>query len=308
MSFIGKIAYLALFPGALSLLLAGAAARGTLEAVSAVLKAPRDTPSASLYSIYERFSAKPARAGFLSSAVLWTAPPARLFAVSWVVCVVTGFLDGDTVLVFFLMLLALAAQLVVPRTSGEPVGVSMENAAVLGCAVALALALAGVSLRTGEVEVASIISWQVRNGFLVASSAGGALARSGSILGLVGALVAGLALMGLRPFRRAGPAGSQGDAREGLSGPPLAALQVSDAAMLIAAPLLVVSLFMAGGASNFYEIAFWALKVLGVVVLCGVIDAVACRFARRRALAFVSGAGCAAALAGFLLVWIGASL
>lgn len=308
MSFIGKIAYLALFPGALSLLLAGAAGRRMLETVSVVIGAPRDAPSAGLASIIGWLSTEPAREGVFSSALAWTAPPVKLFAVSWVACVILGFLDGDLALVYFLLLLALAAHLVIVWTTVEPSGGNnawMEGAAALGCAVALGLVMAGVSLRTGEVEVARVIGWQVKNGLLVGSGAGGALAQAGSALGLAGALVAGLGLMRLRPFRSVSAGGPAGGTAEGLSGPPLATLLAAEAAMLFVSPLLVVSLFLAGGAGTWYEVGFWALKVLGVLALSGVADAVTARFAGKRALVVLSVAGCAAALAGLLLIWVG---
>ena len=311
MSFAGKIVYLVLFPGALTLLLTGAAARLVLGAVSAAARAPRDVRPPGLLSIYSSFAGEPRGEAVFAGAVVWAAPPARLFAVSWVACIVSGFLEGDLVLVYFLLLLALAARLAASHAAGvveRGPDATAEYGALVGCAAALGLALAVVALRTGEVEFSRVLNWQVQNGSLIAHTGDGALALAGSALGLAGALIAGLGLMRLGPFHVQGRAGAHGDAPVRLAGPPLAVLEASDVAMLAVVPLLITALFFAGGAGTWYQVAFWALKVLGVLVVSGAVGAACARLKGSHALAVLPGVGCALALAGLIMVWTGASL
>lgn len=92
-----------------------------------------------------------------------------------------------------------------------------------------------------------------------------------------------------------------------ITGPPLALLRVAQTASLAVIPILVTALFLAGPASNWYEVTFWILKVVGLLLLLGVIDMVSARAGSDRVLRWSLGLGGGLALAGFILIWVGVS-
>lgn len=312
MSFVGKLVYLALFPGLLFTCLAGLTARGLLGGMTGVVTggSPRG-PAIGLTGALRLLTAECIPAGGPLHAVMWIAPPVELFALSWVSCLIFGFLGGDLVLLFTLLLLSSAAGMLICFASGNPrvrQNGPSEAAAVLGWAVPLALVIAGVSLRTGEVTVAGLIDWQAGNGGLLWSTAGGgSLAVAGTAMMLAGSLVSVLLLLRFRPLGRGLFSDAPGGVAQDISGPPLALLRMAETASLFVVPLLLVALFLAGPASNWYEVSFWALKVVGLLVLLGVVDMVSARARTERLLLWSVGAGGGLALAGLVLIWVGVS-
>lgn len=252
-------------------------------------------------------------AGGPLEALSWLAPAVRLFALSWVSCIIMGFLGGDLLLVFTLLLLASSADLLLCFASSNPrvrQNSRPEAASALGWAVPLAFVIAGVclrigALRPGEMTVAGLLKWQADNGILLGSAVGGAFAQVGTALALVAALICALALMRLRPFGRGYFSDAPGGVAADLSGPPLAALRMSEAASLFVVPLLVVALFLGGPASTWYEVVFWVLKAVGFLLLFGIADLMSARLRSDRVVLWLLGAGSALALAGLLLVWVG---
>ncbi|MBU4301275.1 MAG: NADH-quinone oxidoreductase subunit H [Actinobacteria bacterium] len=312
MAFVGKLAYLALFPGLLFIYMAGLAARGLLGGMSGVVTggSPRG-PALGLPGVLRLLTAECIPTGGSLSAVIWLAPPVMLFALSWVSCMLFGVVGGDLALLFSLLLLSSAAVILICFSSENPrvrQNGRSEAAALLGWAIPLALVIAGASLRTGEASVAGLIDWQVRNGGLLWSmEGGGALAVAGTAMMLAAALLCALLLMRLRPLGRGmfseAPAGIAQD----ITGPPLALLRIAETASLAVAPLLLTALFLAGPASNWYEVAFWVLKILGLLLLLGIVDLVSARARSDRLLPWSLGVGGGLALAGLVLVWLGVS-
>jgi hypothetical protein len=305
MSFLGKLVYLSLFPGAAFLVLAGSLAGAIAEWVRGTEKGGAE--GANRFSeLWRPFTG--GRDGEDPAHTLtWIVPPIRLLSVAWVSCILFGFLEGDTVLVFALLVAWAASDLLLSRVYGDGEAEDRQAhkaTAALGWALVLATVLAAISLRTGEVELSRIIHWQADNGMLVASVSGaGSLTTAGIDLAFLAALLAAISMMGLEPFGRGWSAG-RGES-PGIPGPALAAMRASEMAMLVTAPLLLVALFLAGPAGNWYESLFWALKVIAILAA----TALACRAAagwRARALEpYLAGAAAVLALAGLALVWAG---
>ncbi len=312
MAFVGKLAYLVLFPGLLFIVMAGFATRAVLTGMKSVVTGGHvEGPPACGWSLARQFTSECVATGGSLHAVQWCAPVVKLLALSWVSCIALGFLGGDVVLVFSLLVLAAAADLLLffssanPRVRQNALGQAL---CVLGWAVPLAFVLAGVVLRTGEVSVAGLAKWQVDNGVMVASSSGGALSQAGSALGLTAALVCGLSMARMRPLGRGLFDEPPGGVTSDLSGPPLAMLRLSDAATLIVVPLVLVLLFFAGPYKAWYEIAFWGLKVLGLLIVLGAVDLVFPRMRSNRAFLWSLTVAGALALAGLGLIWAGVSV
>lgn len=310
MVFVGKIAYLLLFPGMLFVLLAGLAARAVLAGVgTAVAGRERRGAGAGTGFLFSAPRSECIATDGSLHAVTWIAPVVKILALSWVSCLVFGFIRGDLVLLFALLLLASGADVVVAFTSGNPrvrQSAWPEAASLAAWAVPLGLVVATVSLRTGDPTLSGLIKWQSTNGALVAAR-GGAAAQAGTVLALVAALAAALALARLRPLGRGYLSDAPGGLLDDVSGPPLAFFIAGETVGLFVIPLVLVALFFAGPAAHPYEIIFWGLKVLGVFVLLALVDVVSARARSRSALIWGAGAAGAIALAGLVLTWIGVS-
>lgn len=311
MAFVGKLAYLFLFPGLLFVLMSGLVARAILAGMStAVTGGPATTLPGNTRRVVRLIGRESLATGGALNVLQWAAPAVKLLALSWVSCILIGFLPGDLVLLFALLLLTSSCDLVLVFCSANPrvrQNGRAEAACALGWAVPLALVLAGVALRTGEVGISPIIRWQAANGVLVASSASGVTAAVGSALGMFAAFTTTLCLARMKPLGRGLLDDPPGGIASDLSGPPLAMLNMSQIALYFVVPLLLVVLFLAGPASTWHGIAFWVLKVGSVVVILGVFDLVSSRARSGRALAWSLGVAGGLALAGLVLVWIGVS-
>jgi formate hydrogenlyase subunit 4 len=311
MVFVGKFAYLVLFPGMLFIVLSGLAAGAVLSGVGTALAGNerRGGGPGITYLLHAARSECISTGGSLQ-AVTWIAPVVKLLALSWISCIVFGFIAGDLVLLYVLLLLASGCDVVVALLSGNPRARQAawpEAASLISWAVPLALVLAALALRTGQATVSGLIAWQTTNGVMVAASAGGGAAQAGSVLALLAALASGIALARLRPLGRGyfsdAPAGILDD----VSGPPLSFFIAGGTAALFVVPLVLVALFFAGPAGNWYEVVFWALKALGIFVLLALVDVVSARARASRVLLWGAGIAGALALAGFILIWTGVS-
>lgn len=177
MAFVGKLAYLVLFPGILFVIAAGLAARAVVSGVGTAV-AGRErrgiaTDSALLLSSLDREAIS---TGGAFHAVEWLAPLVKVVALSLVSCIIFGFISGDLVLVYALLLVAGGADLLAASLSENPLVAHEargEAAALVAWAVPFAMALAAVGVRSGEVSVSGLIRWQAGGGVLLASSSGG---------------------------------------------------------------------------------------------------------------------------------------
>lgn len=311
MAFVGKIAYLVLFPGILFILLAGVLARAVSTGMGAALSGgDRRGLAASAAFMFSAPDQEAISTGGALYAVVWLAPLVKLVALAWVSCIIFGFFNADLVLLFALLLVAGGADLLTAFLSPNPLVMRQawgEAASLLAWAVPFAGVCAAVALRSGQVSVKAVIDTQVTGGVLLASASGGAVARVGGALTLIAAISAGVALARLRPFGRGYAAGSPGGMLDDVSGTPLAMFAGAGAAALFVVPLVIVMLFFAGPAGNWYEIIFWALKVLGVLVLLLLVDLVSARAGSRTVTRWGVGAMGFIALLGLVLTWIGVS-
>lgn len=241
-------------------------------------------------------------------ALQWLAPAVRLFAFSWVSCIIFGFLPGDIVLVYALLLLSSCADLVLCFTSGNPrvrQNSWPETVSSLGWALPLAFVFAGLALRTGSVSLARVISFQEAYGVLLGSTVGGALALAGSWLLFLVSLMCAVSLMRTRPFGRDYFGDAPGGIAWDTSGAPLALLRLSEAASLFVVPLLLVALFLAGPVSNWYEAVFWGLKLTGIFLLLALFDTASAGLRSDGVLSWLLGAGSLVAIVGLLLIRFG---
>lgn len=309
MTFVGKLAYLALFPGLLFLALAGMAARSLVDSVAGVVLggSPRG-PSATAGGIAAMLRGETVAAGGSLHAVMWLAPALKLAALSWASCLVFGLIRGDTTLLFSLLLLSGVADLLLCVSSTNPRvrrNAPAEAWALMGWALPLGIVLAALYIRTGAWNVSALVAWQVSNGTLLGSGQGGALAVTGTALSFAAACICMVGFARLRPLGRGlfsdPPSGMASD----LSGAPLAMARLGEGASLFLAALLPVTFFLAGSASNSYGLVFWALKVMGLLLLMGVLDLAFARSGSGRAVLWALGVGGTLALTGLLLVRLG---
>jgi len=311
MAFVGKMAYLVLFPGILFILLAGLLAEVVSTGMGTALAGgERRGAAAHVAWLSAAFDQEAIATGGALGAVIWLAPVVKAVALAWVSCIIFGFFSGDLVLLFALLLVAGGADLFAALLSANPLAVQeawAEAASLLAWAVPFALVLAAVALRSGEVSVSGLIKWQAANGVLLASSSGGATAQAGGALALVATISAAVALARLRPLGRSYTSGSPGGMLDDVSGPPLAMFAGSEAAALFVVPLVIVTLFFAGPSASWYQVLFWALKVLGVIILLLLIDLLSARCDSRTVIRWGVGAAGLIALLGLVLTWIGVS-
>jgi hypothetical protein len=308
MVFIGRVAYLLLFPGALFIIIAGLVARAVTSTVGvAVAGRQRTAPEFSGGRIILAARTESIAAGGGLHAVTWLAPVVKAVALSWASCMLMGFLRGDLALLFALLLAAAGTDVAAAYLSPNPrtrQGAWPEAASLIAWAVPAAIVFSCVALRTHQVSLPGIISWQALHGTPLAANQGGILEDVGAALALVALFVATLSLARLKPLGRPSLGGT-GGLLDDVSGPPLAAWLGASAAMLFVAPLTVVVLFFAGPSATWYQVVFWALKVAGVLILLGLTDVLASRASARRVLLWGAGAAGIVALAGLILTWIG---
>ncbi len=305
--FVGKLAYLALFPGVLFMVTAGAAARAVAAGAGGVIAGFSRPGRMPVTLALNHLGVECVASGGSTHAAVWLVPAVRLTALSWACCILFGFLPGDLFLLYSLLLLAAGSGVLFAFVSDNPrVRRQAWPEAVSLCAWALPFSLVTgcLVLRTGEVGVLELIRLQGASGSTLAGPSGGAAADVGMALALLAALFATSAFSRLKPLGRNGFLGA-GALLDEVSGPPLAFFLAGDAAALFVSSLTLVACFFAGPAGNWYQVAFWALKVAGVLVLLGLVDA-ACSRARqgRVALWGVAMAG-GIALAAAVLVWVG---
>jgi formate hydrogenlyase subunit 4 len=311
MEFVGKFAYLVLFPGMFFVVLSGLVASAVHSGVgTAVAGFERRGGGSGMTYLWHAARKECISTGGSLHAVIWIAPVVKLLAVSWVSCIVFGFISGDLFLLYALLLLASGCDIVAALLSGNPrtrQAAWPEASSLIAWAVPLALVLAALSLRSGQATVSGLIAWQATNGVMLAASAGGAAGQAGSVLALLAALASGLALARLRPLGRGYLSDAPAGILDDVSGPPLSFFAAGETATLFVIPLVLVALFFAGPAGNWYEIVFWALKALGIFVLLALVDVVSARARASRALLWGAGIAGTLALAGLVLTWIGVS-
>ncbi len=285
MVFVGKLACLVLFPGVVFITAAGYAALAVTSGIgAAVAPGGRSGSSRNLATTLGHARSECIATGGSLHAAMWISPVFKLLALGWVSCVVCGFLPGDVVLVFALMLAAAGSDVLFAYVSENPrvrQSAWPEAASLLAWAVPMALVTACVGLLTHQAEIKGVISWQTANGTPLASGAPTAIA--GAWLALLAAIAATGAVARLRPLGRSCMEGT-GAILDDVSGPPLAFFLAGNQAMLFVATLVLVAFFFAGPASNWYQVVFWALKVIGVLVLLGLLDVLAPRMRSGRAL------------------------
>ncbi|MFH1150735.1 MAG: NADH-quinone oxidoreductase subunit H [Actinomycetota bacterium] len=305
-----KLAYLALFPGMLFLAFAGVASRSLAGSVPGiVLGGSARGPSLTVPDLARTMRGETVAAGGSLHAVMWLAPVLKLAALSWASCVLFGRVRGDLTLLFSLLVLAGIADLLLFAASTNPRvrrNAPAEAWALLGWALPLGIVLAALYVRTGAWTVQALVAWQVANGAVLGSAqGGGALVVTGGALSFTAACVCMVTLARLRPLGRGLLSDPPSGAISDISGAPLALVCLGEGATLFLAALLPVALFLAGSASTWYGLAFWALKVAGLVLLAGVLDLLFARSASRRAAFWALGAGGVLSLAGLVLIWLG---
>jgi hypothetical protein len=251
MVFVGKLAYLVLFPGILFVLLAGLVVRALMSGVRTALAGAgrQGAASGGGYLVQSVGQQEVAAAGSMN-AVAWLAPLVKLAAIAWISCILMGVLPGDVVLLYALLLAALASDAFVALLSANPrvrQGAWAEAASLFAWAIPFSFVVATVVLRSTEMTVSGIIKSQVSQGVLIASSNGGALARAGGSLALVSALCSMTAFARLRPFGRGYLSGSPSGLLDDVSGPPLSFFIAAETAALFVAALLLVALRSCSG-------------------------------------------------------------
>ena len=310
MAFVGKLAYLVLFPGILFIVLAGLASRAVVVGVGDAVAGGRTGAGTGAGYMLASVRKECVAAGGSLHAVTWIAPALKIVSLAWVSCMVFGLLPGDLVLVFALLLLAAGCDALPVFVSPNPrvkQGAWPEAASLLAWAVPFALVVGCVGLRTHEATVSGVIAWQTANGVLLVAQSGGLIANVGAFLALIAGFMSAVAIMRLRPLGRGHLTGLPGDPIDDVSGPPLALFIAGGTAMTFVLPLVLVTFFFAGPASHWYQVVFWALKVLGFLILLGLTDVLAARASSRRALAWGTVVAGGLGLAGLILVWIGVS-
>ncbi len=305
MAFVGRLAYLVLFPGLLFVLAAGGLAWSAARRLASLGSTP-ELEAGGIRGILAPLRDSDRGGGGEYDFLHVSCPAVKMLSLAWVSCMVFGALGGDLVLAYALLLLALGCDLLAGfmAPGAEARRAARERiSGMAGWAAPFALVLAGASLRTGRVGVTAVIDWQAANGSLVSSPLGGALATAGSAVLLAAALLCSSALAGMRPLGGGIRTEDEAGRECALSGVRLSLQRGGRAAQLFVAALVVCALFLAGPASTWYEVLLWALKVAGLV---GVFTLLELGFGRLGARVPASRAGAAAfilAAAGLALTW-----
>ena len=311
MAFTGKLILLALFPGALFLVVGGTVAGSALSGMRGMITGACDRgPAMGIRDMAALLTGECIPTGGALHAVCWLAPAVRLLALSWISCIVFGLYEGDLALVYSLLVLAGAADLALCFFSISPrvrQNVWVEAVSLMGWAVPLALVMVTVLIRTDQASVGGVVEWQSKYGVLLGSAEGGAAAVVGTALAFAAVLLCCQVMVRLRPFSQGyfsdPPAGLAAE----ISGPPAAFLVAARGGALVVVPLLLIALFLAGPAGSPLQVLFWVLKVVGLVLLLGIADAVAPRARSDRVLLWCLIVGGAMAALGLVLVWLGVS-
>ncbi|MBN1289689.1 MAG: NADH-quinone oxidoreductase subunit H [Actinobacteria bacterium] len=309
MTFATKLFYLAVFPGFFFILTGGTLARGLRQSVPAGGHGHDSAfPALSMRALLRLLAGETIAAGGQFHALMWIGPAVKIFSLSWVMCIVFGFMSGDLFLFFTLLLMFSSVDLFVCWLSGG--GRVRQQCwrtatAVIGWAVPLSIVLSAIAMRTDSVSMQGIIGWQAAYGPLVVSTEGGIFARIGSIVMVPAGFLCFTSLAGLKPFGTRLFTFQPGDIASEFSGAPLAMLCASQTSALIVMPLIFIALFFAGPASNWLEVVFWVLKVAGAVILMLSVDFMSARAERLKIFYWMVGFGGTSALAAFILTWIG---
>lgn len=305
MEFVGRLAYLVLFPGLLFITAAGTVAWSVARRIASFGPGAPLDPGPGPTGILEPLKSETREGGrgeveFLDLAC----PQVKILCLAWVSCAVFGVMSGDVALVYALFALAFTCDALVESfrlpPGGRP-GATEAAARALGWLAPLAPVLAGVALRTGQVSVSGVIEWQAANGMLVSSPEGGPLATAGAAVLLGAALLFGSGMAGMRP-RPCGDRSGSGAGGEGEpAGVKLALDRCGRAARLFVTALLICALFLAGPASNWHEALSWALKIAGMVAVFALLELALRGLAPRLKVGWTAAAPLALAVAGLAL-------
>ncbi len=294
MSFVGKLAYLVLFPGLAFTLFAGGVARALIAGIARLVSGRKEA-GANLFADLRHAPLRVSSEGRAFTALAHAAPAVKLFALAWVSCAVFGFLPDDLPLVFMLLVLAATCDIAVyALVLGDGTKSRDASLALIGWAAPLALIFAAVTLRTGQVGLSGIVAWQAKNGVLPLADGAG-LMKASSIVGLLGVLPLAVSMMGLRPV------GLEPGERLARSTPISG---YSTYVWAFVAPFMVTGLFLAGPGNKWYFIVFWALKVAALVLLFAIVNGVTVRLGARRALAWMT-LPAVLAVVSLILAWWG---
>ncbi|MBN2169655.1 MAG: NADH-quinone oxidoreductase subunit H [Actinobacteria bacterium] len=312
MAFASKLFYLAVFPGFFFILVSGTLARGLKQIIPVGGHGQESAfPASSMKTLLGLIAGETIANGGQYHALLWIGPALKLFALSWITCMVFGFMSGDLFLFFTLLLMFSSVDLFICWLSG---GKRVRQqcwrtaTAIIGWAVPFSLVLSAIALRTETVSIQGILSWQTAYGPLVISPEGGTIALVGAIVMVPAAFLCLASLAGLKPFGTRVFTYQPGDVASEFSGAPLAMFCASQTSALIVMPLLLIVLLFAGPASGWLEVLFWILKVAGALILMLLLDFMTTRAERLRIFYWMVGLGGTLAMTALILTWTGVGI
>lgn len=226
-------------------------------------------------------------AAALSAAILWQAPK--------------GFI-GDIIVVLYLLTIPSTAIIIGGSASRNPLaalGSSREMKLILAYELPFILAVFTVVAKAGSLLFGNILSYQAVHGAMLWSF-------SGAISFLV-ALLAVQAKLGACPFDVAEAEQElAGGALIEYSGPPLAIFKLTRAILMLALPLLLITLFLGGASlSSGGGILWFALKYVFILTLIILIKNTNPRLRVDQALRFFWGPVTILAAVGFCLALTG---
>lgn len=270
MSIAGMI--LALIAGTVGTVVLGLAARWVDRKVTARVQwrvgPPWYQPAIDCVKLMGKETLVPAEArgtGFLLAPLLGMAGAALAVTMLWVMNLVSGAgFVGDIIVVLYLLAIPSLATMLGAAASGSPhaaVGASREMKLLLSYELPLILALVVALLHTGgSFRVSDIVAAQQEHGAVAVSLSG--------LLALVVSILCVQAKLGLVPFDQAE---AETELMAGVyteySGPPLAVAFLTRTILLIALPMLVITLFLGGIALSGWGIAAGVLKLLVLLVI-----------------------------------------